>query len=296
VILATRPLGEPVSFHLLPIIRSSFGTSQAANRFEVERVHLLLDDVEKAGTPSGLSPPAGQRRRSLLVVAGQTLPTRRFLRELARTDPKLARGFVVATGDSLAFNTIYRDRLITWPIQDLPYPLVMFGHANPVDAEAGFRPHADRRISTSTVGDSGATGTEDVLLFAEILGAAARGAAGPNGPLTDAPRLAERLRAARYHDGGITFGEEGVPLFAPGGDRNDGTGEYIICLRPQFQSREPQHAVIGGAGRTLPLATIEVWTGRSHDTSRTWERCGDPLTVYYEEPREPGATGVPPKP
>jgi hypothetical protein len=276
-LLEALPPLEPVSFHLQPV-ESSFGTAQTPNRFEADCVHSLLDAVESTGVASTPSAPAVRRRRSLLVVAGQTPPTRRFLRELARTDPKLARGFVVATGDSLAFNTIYRDRLITWPIQDLPYPLVAFSHANPVDPAAGFRPHPEGRSGATTVGDSGATGTEDVLLFAEIVGAVARGAALPGGGLGSAPRLAERLRAARHIAGRVTFGTEGVPLFAEDGDRADGTGEHVVCLRPQFQSRPGMTT----GGRTLPLATIEVWTGSGSGARRTWERCCEPLVVSYE--------------
>jgi hypothetical protein len=274
-------------------IESSFGAPETRNHYEVDRVGELLNKLQGDGGLQPLLSPEWKRKHSLLIVAGQTLPTRRFLRELARTEPRSARAFVVATGDALAFNTIYRDRLMTWPIQDLPFSLIMFSHANPVDAGAGFRPHAAGQTRGETVGDSGATGTEDVLLFAEIIGAAARGSGVANGRLADAPRLAERLRAARYGDGHIRFDDEGTLLFAPDGDRAGGTGEHVVCLLPQFQGGRAL-AMLGGAevwvgsgmpsvqgGRVLPRATIEVWTWREHGTTRTWEQCREPLVVSY---------------
>ena len=270
VVSSGRVLGENASFNVQEVL-SSFGTYQAANRLELLCVGALLTDLTNAG---GLPTPIlrdGKRKRSLLVVAGQTLPTRRFLRELARTEPRATRSLIVATGDSLSFNTVYRDRDVTWPIQDLPFALALFSHANPVDESAGFKPHAEGRVGTSTVGDSGATGTEDVLLFADIVGMAARGSASRDGPLGDAPRLAERLHAARYSAGRISFGEEGTPLFGKGGNREGGTGEHVVCLLPQFQG-----------ARALARASIEVWTWRDNGAGRVWERCCEPLTVSYE--------------
>jgi hypothetical protein len=274
-------------------IESSFGTADTKNDFEFGCVSELLNRLQGDGGLPAAPVPDAKRRRSLLIVAGQTFPTRRFLRELHGTEPRAARAFVVATGDALAFNTVYRDRVVTWPIQDLPFSLVLFSHANPVDTSAGFRPHAPGRTGSETVGDSGATGTEDVLLFADIIGAAARGAAGRDGRLTDAPHLAKRLHAARYHEGRIRFGNDGPRLFAPGGDRESGTGEHIVCLLPQFQGGRAL-AMLGGAkawigagmpsvqgGRVLPRATIEVWTWRQHSDTRTWERCCEPLVASY---------------
>jgi hypothetical protein len=199
---------------------------------------------------------------------------------------------VVATGDALAFNTIYRDRLVTWPIQDLPYALVLFSHANPVAERAGFKPHAEGRATGGIVGDSAATGTEDVLLFADIIGTAARGAAAPDGGLADAPRLTERLHAARYHDDHITFDNEGTPLFDEDGNRASGTGEHVVCLLPQFQGGRALSMLGGSAmwvgagmpsiqgGRVLPRATIEVWTWHALG-DLPWKRIAE-LTVSYE--------------
>src|SRR5207302_175475 len=82
----------------------------------------------------------GRQKRPLLVLTGQSAPSRRFLRALVRSAPGMARQFVVATGDAIAFNNVYRDRGVAWNVQDLPVPLVFFCHHNPIDPDAGFRP------------------------------------------------------------------------------------------------------------------------------------------------------------
>src|SRR5262249_8540893 len=142
-------------------VESSVGTFDAANRFERMQVRDLLGEL-------GIAQP---RNPVLLVLAGQTLPSRRFLHEVARTDPAMARRLVVASGDAIAFNTVYRDRVVTWPIQDLPYHLVFFCHANPTDVDAGFKPQEGGLPGGRTLGDTSATGTEDVLLYRDIVNA-----------------------------------------------------------------------------------------------------------------------------
>ncbi|MFO0843402.1 MAG: hypothetical protein U0797_13545 [Gemmataceae bacterium] len=108
-------------------IDSSVGSFLAPNPYEANAVADLLNKVPEHGRP-------------LLMVTGQQQPSRRFLRELARSAPDTARRFVVAGGDALSFNTIYRDRQVTWPVQDLPFHLVFFAHRNPIDPAAGFLP------------------------------------------------------------------------------------------------------------------------------------------------------------
>ena len=99
-------------------IPSSVGTFLTPNRFEAEAARYLLDDARHHP----------EQRRPLLIVSGQSQPSRRFLRALARTAPDKARQFVVAAGDTIPFNTLYRDRQVTWPIQDLPFSIVSFCH------------------------------------------------------------------------------------------------------------------------------------------------------------------------
>ncbi len=287
-------------------VDSGYGNAETKNRFEVRAVSDLLDHLQRDGGLSALPSVDARRKKSLLVVAGQSLPTQRYLRELARTEPRAARVLVVATGDAVAFNTIYRDRLDTWPIQDLPFSLVLFSHANPIDADAGFIPHAEGRAGADTIGSSGATGTEDVLLFADIVAATALGAAESSKPLQDAAHLAERLRATRWHNGQLALDVDGTLLFTPDGNRQDGTGEHVVCLLPQYQGGRAL-AMLGGAlggapawvgagmpllqgGRVLPRATIEVLVGRGQGSRRTWERCGEPLLVSYGEKNESGGT------
>src|SRR6516162_2849536 len=110
------------------LIDSSVGTFLTPNRFEAQAAQNLLD--------LALATP---QRRPLLVVTGQAVPTRRFLRALVRLAPDYMRRFVVATGGALSFNTVYRDRQVAWPVQDLPFRLVFFCHNDPVSPEAGFR-------------------------------------------------------------------------------------------------------------------------------------------------------------
>ena len=255
------------------VIYSSFGPIQPANRLEFAAVNALLNTAEPGLFAPRELPPNARRLRHLLIVTGQSIPLRRFLRELARLAPGAARRFVVATGDGLAFNTVYRDRLVTWPIEDLPFPLVFFTHANPIDADAGFRPHARGETGSNKVGDSGATGTEDVLLFADMVGAVTRGAAVHGGPLADAPRLATQLASARYEDGRIVVGTgEGRLLFDADGNRAGGTGEHVVYLKPLWEG-----------ARALDQADIEVLSWRATGSDRTWELCGKLQGVSYDQ-------------
>jgi hypothetical protein len=203
----------------------------------------------------------GGPRRPLLVLTGQQQPSRRFLRDLARSAPELARRFVVATGDALSFNTIYRDRLVTWPIQDLPFTLVFFAHRNPIDESAGFvTPPAERGTNDTRALPSG---TEDVLLYRDIVEAVALAFREGDRPSRHADDLGAGLAGIHL------AGEPGVPLFGPGGQRNSGTGEHVVLVRPKFHG-----------SRVLPRSTIEVWARHG---DRHWRLAGDPLTVSYDE-------------
>src|SRR5262249_39777013 len=135
-------------------VASSVGTFARPNRQEWDAVDWLMQDFH---------PPVPTSRWShfALFLAGQSKPTRRFLRGLEEYDHVRSRRFVAACGDSLAFNMVYRDRDVAWPIQDLPFNLVFFCHRNPVDAAAGFQ--AEPR-SESRTGQSATTGTEDLLV------------------------------------------------------------------------------------------------------------------------------------
>jgi hypothetical protein len=220
-------------------ILSSVGPFDIPNTHESEMARYLVDDL-RSRPPSGDLPP----KRPLLVLTGQEAPCRRFLHALMRSSPDDARRCVVATGDALGFNTIYRDRQEAWHIQDLPYPLVFFSHHNPIDRDAGFKPDDE--------GDAGAaTGTEDVLLYQDVLESLAWAAAA-----TDVAGVRERLgNVCLGPDGHVSRDGTGVPLFNKRGGRRHGTGEHIVCLRPHVAPGKPAKA------------TIEVWSLRRPSSS-----------------------------
>lgn len=251
------------------LIASSVGAFGTPNPYEAEGAGEMLDDWLN-----------NWQSRPLLIVAGQSQPSRRFLRGLIRGVPSLSKRveIVVATGDAISLNTVYRDGQVSWNIQDLPFPLVFFCHRNPIDADAGFR---SGPRSADDFDNTAATGTEDVLLFGDIVEALVQTAAPAEGtPCVDAGELVDRLAAARWQDDRIVLGDEGVPLFDGEGQRSTGTGEHLVCLKPMWDANFPD--------RLLPRATIEVWAWRRRDWSRGergqhWERRGEPLTVWYDD-------------
>ncbi|MFO0876587.1 MAG: hypothetical protein U0840_04370 [Gemmataceae bacterium] len=234
-------------------VDSSVGTFASPNPYESKVVRDLLSQV-------GPVP-----RRPLLVLTGQQQPSRRLLRDLARSAPDTARRFVVAMGDALSFNTIFRDRQVTWPIQDLPFCLVHFAHRNPVDESAGFQASGGGSLRSPT----GSSGTEDVLLFRDITEACALALLRDGGSQSTPVELAEGLQAVRFVEGRLTLGSVGVPFFATNGQRTGGTGEHVVHIQPQFVGE-----------RVLPRATIEVW---ARQAPRGWIRAAKPLVISFNE-------------
>jgi hypothetical protein len=236
-------LGPFVSLRIL----YSIGSFNRPNRWEDEAAEKLLRELDRH---------PGQQR-PLLVVPAVPQPARRFLRAILRASPLEGRRFVVASGDAIDFNTIYRDRNLSWPIQDLPVALVFFCHRNPVDPIA-FRP--DRPGAESNPPDpSGATstGTQDLLLYRDIVETAVDAAYPPGGLLKNADELWQRLKDGRSH-------------FTPKGNQPSGSGEYVVCLRPQRQG-----------DRVLPQARLQVWN-RSADPTKgqNWNLISE-LTLEY---------------
>ncbi len=232
----------------------SIGTFAEANPSEAEAAERIL---------AGLEQHPGQQR-PLLVLPGWPQPARRFLRALLRSSPRGARRFVVATGDAIDFNTVYRDRDLTWPIQDLPLSLVFFCHRNPVDP-AAFEPE-EGPAPPDPAGRT-ATGTQELLLYRDIAEAVIGAAFTADGLLADAGALRDRLRALRGPDGGSRFDA--------GGDLRSGAGEFVVCLRPVFEG-----------DRVLPRARLQVWNRRTEGGGgRSWARvpvAGKPeLAVVY---------------
>ncbi len=231
----------------------------------------MLDTV--AGPADAAETPHADPDRPVPAVAALSA-------RLIRSVPDLAGRFVVATGDAISFNTVYRDRQIAWNIQDLPFPLVFFCHHNPIDPDAGFRPSesSPNRTVEGDVNTTTTTGTEDVLLFSDIVEALVQtGAPADASPCANAGELAERLAGARLLDDRIVLGTQGIRLFKKDGQRQSGTGEHVVCLRPSFNDYRD---------RLLPQASIEVWGWRRRDWGRGergqhWQRYGEPLTVHY---------------
>jgi hypothetical protein len=202
-----------------------------------------------------------------LVVPATSQPCRRFLRALRRNAPVAARRFTVVTGDSIEFNKIYRDRNLTWPIQELPLKLVFFCHRNPVDRAAGFREQNDAGPDSLNPNQgSPTTGTEDLLLFMDVVETVVKAAYRGPRLLASAEELADNLHQVRW--------KNGRDLFNRVGNRHSGTGEHVVYLRPP-QMKE---------GRVAPRAALEVWA-RTHDrpgpVPKTWELTRF-LTVRYE--------------
>jgi hypothetical protein len=249
----------------------SVGTYAEPNRWEEEEALRLME------TKAEQHP---QQQRPLLIIPAATQPTRRFLRALIRTAPQEARRFVVATGDSIAFNTLYRDRNMSWPIQDLPFSLVVFCHRNPVDREAGFTPEPDPVPAGAEESSQASAGTEDLLLFMDIVNALVRGCLYEDpGPATDvlpkdASALRDRLVHARWCGpaAGVCFGENGVPFFDEEGNRRSGTGEHVVALLPVFKG-----------DTVMPEALLEIWAWnpKQEGSREPWQRV-DRLPVRYE--------------
>ena len=251
-------------------VASSVGSFLTPNRFEAEVASDVVDDLERAPGDEPLT--AGRRgldealrdlkeegarpSRPLLVVTGQSAPSRRFLRELACTAPAQARRLVVAGGDALSFNTVYRDRRVAWPIQDLPFAFVFFCHFDPIynnkdDPDLAFLPEGKPPPDGEKDFNLSSTGTEDVLLNGAIIESLAQAFDRDGKPAADASELSRRLAEISHRSGRFGYDPEGTPLFGPDGNRRGGAGENIVYLRPHFEG-----------DRVLPEATIEVWVSR----------------------------------
>jgi hypothetical protein len=215
--------GEPLR-HIIGRVRFSAGGYYRPRQEEMVAANGLL---------AGL----GDRpQRTALVLPTGVAPSRRILTALTGLDPLIGRWLVVVTGDSLSFNSVYRDGELTFNSRLIPVPVVFFAHANPVDFDADESgPYPLRPPG----------GTDDVLANAELVGLLAEAALpSGQGPLERADELAGRLRAGLmppFRDGPRRR------YFRDSGNRADG-GEYVVCLMPHF-----------GAGARESAASLSVW-------------------------------------
>lgn len=216
-------------------IKSSVGGLARPNADETSAALLFIDRASKFTNLES----------NWLVLCGQLLPSRRLLRVMSRETDSRLRGLTVAAGDTLGFNTVYRDWQELWPSIDLPYRLVFFCHQNPVDESAGFvrDPSAANRHL--------ATGTEDLLLDRDVIQSLVEGwksLADSDGPA----ELASSLRELKYHSTGPKRPQENdnLPwLFDFEGNRKPGTGEHLVTLSPPSTSKLPTSG-----------SQIEVWS------------------------------------
>jgi hypothetical protein len=207
-------------------IPCSAGDFYYANVEELRYIDDLLVDIKK-----------NRGVRQLLVLPTGADRARRFLRTLLRTAGRPdVRNLVVLTGDSINFNIIYRDHPVTWNIRDLEAPLVLFSHRNPIDASVGFARLEDGK----PLRDS--TGTEELLLYRDILDAVLLCAYRGGSLVHSADDLLANLRRLDWVDGRVraswdqSNGHRGKyqprPLFDPSGNRRTDTGEHVIVLMP----------------------------------------------------------------
>jgi len=210
---------------------------------------------------------AARDRRQLMLLPADTERARRFLHTVVRRSaPVDLKNLVVLTGDSLSFNTIFRDRNVAWNIQDLPVPLVVFSHRNPVAEDVGFK----------EAPAAAATGTEDLLLYRDILETLLLTAYQGQQLTASSDDLAVGLHRLSWANGRVVralpSAEKGTPLFNPhDGNRHDGTGEHIIVLLPDPDERG-----------LLAKATITVWRMEGASNQRAAWREVRTLTVTYD--------------
>jgi hypothetical protein len=238
------------------------------NPWEADAARNLIDKL-------GQNPPHPSSRPPLILAAGSDKPARRLLRGLVRTAPVQARRFVVVTGDGLSFNTVYRDRKVAWAVQDLPFDLVFFCHRNPADATAGFAPEGHNGAGHDRLDT---TGTEDLLLFVDMIEGLMQTGLAEGGLPHTGDELGRKLHEARWQptggDGRVRFGSDGPLLFDEHGNRRSGTGEHVVWLQP----------VIHGE-RLLPQATITVWFRHPESERppvRRWQKSCETLQADYD--------------
>jgi hypothetical protein len=263
-------------------IAYSVGEYYRPNPSEAQAIQALLAHLAESA------------KRPLLILPTGTQQARRFLQALAATAPH-TRQAVVATGDSISLNSVYRDRDFAWNIQDVPMPLVFFSHHNPIDWSAlapnaglvgklvlALAPrHASPWLtSVPTPADYGMTNATDPLLLNVSIIDKTLTAAFPRGGgrrqlVADADALRAGLRNSRVDD-------TTIPFFDQDGNRRERTGEYIVCLRPHLAGE-----------RVLPVATLEVWFTKPEGVPagpRAWSHQGSLLIDYGASFSEGGST------
>jgi hypothetical protein len=196
-----KDLGVAVTT-VLDRVPYSVGTFTEPNPAEREVMDRIIPDVA-----------TGEGDRALLVLPAATQPARRILRAFAADTPLIGKHLVAVTGDSVSFNTTYRDADVAWPVRELSIPLVFFAHQNPVAWDkTGDQAETPLHLRNST---------DDVLLFADEVQVVAEAVFNRTG-VKSADELAASLRARE------------PAFFTPDGERQSGAGEHVVVVRPQF--------------------------------------------------------------
>lgn len=236
-------------------IAHSVGGLNAPNKPETEAVRLLIQEAN--------SESLAVRGRELLVMPGGPAPARRMLRSLYRTDPNERFFWVVTVGDAIDWNTIYRDRRLTWSIEDVPFPLIVFMHRNPVEKQLrsgrGFVPDSSASDTASS------TGTDDLLLYRDIGRSLARGCFEDQAMMLGSERLLKSLREQED--------DQQQRLFDEVGNRTGRGGEFITLLRPRHEGLQ-----------ILPRSTIEVYERQANGDWRLVTR----IDADYGTPSQRG--------
>jgi hypothetical protein len=191
---------------------------------------------------------------------------RRFLRTLARQAPLETRHLVVLTGDSIGFDSLFRDRVTSWNVQDMPASLVSFSHRDPVDPAAGFRPAPAGKDPTA------ATGTHDLLLYRDILEGVVLACSDDKAFARSGDEFHRRVADLRWFKSHVTTNPEHRLLFGEDGNRHARTGERIIWLRPTFDG-----------ARVLPQAELTVWW-IPRDEGSDWRPARELVVSYNVSP------------
>ena len=205
-----RP-GGPWLGMVLDTVPFSTGRLNRANVREAAVAEQILKQM----------PPPGNR--TVLVLPTVSAPARRTLRALIQGNPNIGRQLVAMTGDGIGVNTFFRDRDFAWPVRSLAIPLVLFTHADPFAWDEPGGPPPQEYALTPPAPGGVRSSTEDIQHFTRMARVIAAGAFpdGTNEVARTADTLGSTLRTLK-------------PVFFDAGNRQSGTGEHVVILRPRF--------------------------------------------------------------
>jgi hypothetical protein len=209
---------------------------------------------------------AAERPPQLLVLPTGAQRVRRVVRDLCRQAPASARRLVIANGDAISFNTVFRDRDLAWNILDLPVPLVFFSHRNPISRSAGFDPSNPKAL----------TSTQDLLFYRDLLESICHAAFDRSNLLADSDAMRRRLEKTLWHQHRVRNRivnesvQEALDFFDAEGNRKPGTGEFICWLAPHVSGP-----------RNLDEASLSAWYYDATKNHPSWKLLRDPLPLTY---------------